>query len=260
MTKKKDASLSRHEALVLAWKTRKDYKGYDRSKGSAFNSWRAVVRTEKGRNIGFPATWKTYEEFRKDVGGEWSPGRVVCRIDTKAPHGSGNSFWSEKGFENASRMVVLEYQGAQKTLMEWSQELGLNYHGVRQRYFKGKDFTAHEVLFGKQKRERTPQERSAAFRTLRMLGAYRLRDKARGQHNDLTIEFMRREIAKPCTYCGDSARVGLDRVDNSKGHQQDNVVPCCYVCNCARMDNFSFEEMLLLGAVIRDIKRARNAN
>lgn len=42
---------------------------------------------------------------------------------------------------------------------------------------------------------------------------------------------------KPCTYCADPLPVlGLDRVDNLKGYMINNVVPCCKLCNQAKMD------------------------
>ena len=59
MTKKKDPNLTLHEALVLAWKNRADYKGYDRSKGSSFNSWRSIINTKKGQEAGFQNHGKT---------------------------------------------------------------------------------------------------------------------------------------------------------------------------------------------------------
>lgn len=37
---------------------------------------------------------------------------------------------------------------------------------------------------------------------------------------------------------------GLDRVDNSKSHDLENVVPCCKQCNIAK-SNYSKEEFLL---------------
>jgi hypothetical protein len=37
---------------------------------------------------------------------------------------------------------------------------------------------------------------------------------------------------KPCTYCGDPmSSVGYDRLDNDRGYDIDNVVPCCSTCN-----------------------------
>lgn len=40
----------------------------------------------------------------------------------------------------------------------------------------------------------------------------------------------------------------------------DNVVPCCYDCNCARNNNFTHEEMFILGKTIREIKNNRTKN
>ena len=60
-----------------------------------------------------------------------------------------------------------------------------------------------------------------------------------------------------CSYCKrkllPSAGGGLDRLDNSRGYTKDNVVPCCGICNIARGDNFSVEEMKILGATIAEI-------
>lgn len=257
MTAKKDQNLSRSEALAKAWKLRKDYKGYDKTKGSAFNSWRAITYTEKGAKAGFPESWRVFDNFFKDVQGDWARGRVVCRYNTKEPHGPQNSYWTDKGHENSGKLIRFTYKGEEKTLLEWSAQLGLNYQGVRQRYFRGKDLSTEEILFGKSRKIRTPHERNKAFRTLRMLGAYRLRDKRKGHHNDLTIDYFRELISSGCIYCGDTDRVGLDRIDNNIGHSKDNVVPCCYSCNTARNNNFSYDEMLVIGKSIRQVKEAR---
>jgi hypothetical protein len=61
------------------------------------------------------------------------------------------------------------------------------------------------------------------------------------RHNDLTrfdspCETISRDKAvelmmQPCIYCGVEKSHGLDRKDSSKGHSEDNVVPCCEKCN-----------------------------
>ena len=86
------------------------------------NSWRSKVFTQKGKKIGFPETWKTYEGFYNDVGKDYKDGYILRRIDT----------------------------------------------------------------------------------------------------------------TKPCVYCGDTKRIGADRIDNTKGHTKENCVPCCIECNIAR--------------------------
>lgn len=36
----------------------------------------------------------------------------------------------------------------------------------------------------------------------------------------------------PCGYCGSEIdTIGLDRLDNLKGYDVDNVIPCCKICN-----------------------------
>lgn len=259
MTAKKDPNLTRAEALAKSWKSRKDYKGYEKGIGTAFNSWRSITNTEKGRSIGFPSSWKDFSVFFAEVSGDWALGKIVCRHDSKVPHGKGNSYWADKGTENVGKLIRLAYEGEEKTLMEWCEQFNLNYQGVRQRYFRGKNLSVEEVLFGKKKKLRTKQDRDFAFRTARMFGAYRLRDSRKGFTCDLTIEHFRSVIAAGCVYCGDIERVGLDRIDNKLGHSVANVVPCCHSCNTARNDNFSYEEMLVVGKAIREIKEKRNA-
>jgi hypothetical protein len=84
--------------------------------------------------------------------------------------------------------------------------------------------------------------------------------KKRYSEGDLSFEDFLRLTKLPCHYCGvepsncansakidkkasDFAKVngdyiynGLDRVDNSKKHNLDNVVPCCKWCNIAKRD------------------------
>ena len=43
---------------------------------------------------------------------------------------------------------------------------------------------------------------------------------------------------------GDFIYNGLDRVDNTRGHSKDNVVPCCIDCNKSKLDR-SQEEFLV---------------
>ena len=91
------------------------------------------------------------------------------------------------------------------------------------------------------------------------VGSYRYFDKKRGLSNDLTAAWFRDNIeSKPCFYCGDaSKRSGGDRIDNSKGHTKNNVVPSCWDCNCTRGNRFSHEEMIIISDVIRTIKATR---
>jgi hypothetical protein len=72
-----------------------------------------------------------------------------------------------------------------------------------------------------------------------------------------TWDFLR---SQPCDYCGlkIETKIGsLDRLDNSKGYELGNVVPCCFICNTMRNDIWTPVEMRILGAVVGSLIRLR---
>ena len=86
-------------------------------------------------------------------------------------------------------------------------------------------------------------------------------DRKKEKICDLDREFLVNEIFnKSCTYCNTTKNIGCDRVDNTLGHLKTNVIPCCKICNTTRMNNFSYDEMLLLGKVIQKINMFRLKN
>lgn len=92
-----------------------------------------------------------------------------------------------------------------------------------------------------------------------LISAYIQIDKKKNIICDLTVDWMKENItSKSCIYCGDTENVGCDRIDNSKGHTKDNVVPCCGECNLTRGNRFSLEEMLKIGITIKQIKYNRS--
>ena len=84
-------------------------------------------------------------------------------------------------------------------------------------------------------------------RAVRLVAKYKQSDKKynRGECT-LTAKWVVDNIfPKPCIYCGESdwKKLGCDRIDNSKPHTPDNVVPCCEECNKKRHRK-PFEEFL----------------
>lgn len=129
-------------------------------------------------------------------------------------------------------------------------------------------------FFNRYARDRPPGAMCRVCHALRMKGknkaAYTLNpiksrlhtlkryDEKAGREFDLTEEWVREHIAcKPCTYCGDTENVGTDRIDNALGHTTANVIPACRICNVARNNIFTVDEMKLLGVVIAQIKFSR---
>lgn len=91
-------------------------------------------------------------------------------------------------------------------------------------------------------------------RTLRF-NNYKNQAKERGYNWELSKEFCYEIFKKDCHYCGEppSNRLkaknsifiynGIDRVDNTIGYKEDNVVPCCAFCNWSK-NNYTLQEFL----------------
>ena len=61
-----------------------------------------------------------------------------------------------------------------------------------------------------------------------------------------------------CHYCGSGERrLGMDRVDSSKGYLVENIVPCCYLCNRAKSD-MEYDEFIRLCSDIVKNEPTRN--
>jgi hypothetical protein len=73
---------------------------------------------------------------------------------------------------------------------------------------------------------------------------YKATAKRRDIEFNLTLEQFTELWNKPCYYCGDEIKtIGVDRVDNTKGYQVDNIVPCCAWCNKMKL-NYTKEEFI----------------
>ena len=62
-----------------------------------------------------------------------------------------------------------------------------------------------------------------------------------------------------CFYnCGSQLNKGgysLDRIDNSKGYSEDNVLPCCWNCNSLRRNKLSVEETIKIIQLLKDLRK-----
>lgn len=174
-----------------------------------------------------------------------------------------NCEWVLPSDVRTGKTVQFEYNGQVKSLKEWCLEYDLALHGVRLRYFRNKDYSPHEILFGKAPKRKKPkikdrrehEAQGLKDKASKMMSAYRHKDRKKGIRVDplFTPQWLLENILmKNCCYCGTDKNVGADRLDNSKGHSLENIVPCCYRCNTVRQDHFSYEEMLKIGKFIRE--------
>lgn len=70
--------------------------------------------------------------------------------------------------------------------------------------------------------------------------------KMRGRSWTISEEEFTRLSLAPCHYCHRvhfETGTGLDRIDNSRGYEEGNVLPCCGTCNRIRCHLLTVEEM-----------------
>ena len=84
----------------------------------------------------------------------------------------------------------------------------------------------------------------------------------RGLVWDIPADEYGKLLSLPCHYCGfelSKTGVGLDRKDNSLGYLITNVVPCCWECNTAKFNFWSYDEMIkYIGPAIRAARLSRS--
>ena len=83
------------------------------------------------------------------------------------------------------------------------------------------------------------------------------RKYSRYKKRDGVLDFTRKEFYEwiensSCYYCGsdETQTLGLDRIDNNKGHKKDNVVVACELCNTTKGHRFTVEQMKKIGKLI----------
>jgi Zn-finger nucleic acid-binding protein len=75
-----------------------------------------------------------------------------------------------------------------------------------------------------------------------------------GDGFDYSLEEIRDLLSQgECFYCHRKEWLGLDRIDNFKGHTKDNTLVSCELCNMTRGRRFSVDEMKVIGAAIQSL-------
>lgn len=103
---------------------------------------------------------------------------------------------------------------------------------------------------------RKEQEQYPEVRARVLLSDLRGSDRKRDMACTLTLDFVRIHVAAPCVYCGeDEIMRTLDRIDNTVGHTEDNVVSACTRCNRVRI-NMPYAAWLLVAPGMRAAREA----
>lgn len=233
-----------------------------------YNIWRSFMFTNKGKSVGCSDSWKLFINFYNDTKHKYIYGYRLIRLDKSKPFTNNNCIFAndlESGNYRTNNTCI-EYNGESKTIREWSIYLNKSIAGIRNRYYKNNGLSSQEILLGKNrisKRDLLSIE-GLSYQKIRdkaskMCSSYRIKDVRNNRNFDLTADYLIDNILKEkCIYCGSDKNVGCDRIDNKLGHTKDNVVPCCVICNTARNDNFTHEEMKKIGTTIREVINLRN--
>lgn len=242
------------------------------SKDKKFNnSYRGFRYTLKGKKIGFSDSWKEFNNFKNDMYDSYDEEKTLFRLDKTKEFSKENCKWITKEelnlYNRDAKSIFLTYADETLSLKEWSEKLELSLSGIRLRYFRCKDYTNYEILFGKTKKAKrlliNTQDlntKQIRLKASKMISSYRIKDlKNFGVDIKLDTDwFIENVLKSKCTYCDDTSNLGCDRIYNTKPHTKENVIPCCYICNTSRNNHFTVEEFKLIGKVIKDIKTKRN--
>ena len=70
----------------------------------------------------------------------------------------------------------------------------------------------------------------------RSIKSYKNGAKQRGIEFNIDRNVILDIISNSCYYCGSMEKIGIDRIDSSKGYIESNIVPCCPICNRMKWD------------------------
>lgn len=141
--------------------------------------------------------------------------------------------------ESISEKNKQYYQENKEEILEKHREWKNNNPTYNEEYYKkNKD----KLLEQSKQYYNTPMGRAN-----HLLSGYKTNDEKynRGECT-ITLEWMIENIfTQPCHYCGEEGWeiMGCDRIDNSKPHTPDNVVPCCRECNLKKQKK-DYEEFI----------------
>ena len=147
------------------------------------------------------------------------------------------------------RLIVVAYDHTDdkwnayfKCICDCGTEKIINYKCLKRRQTKSCGCKKREHLYNLNKREIG----EACFN--RIYAKYKKDANQRGYFFDLSKEYFKKLTKLNCYYCGqepnniaknlygmgDYIYNGIDRIDNTKGYEEKNVVSCCSICNHAK--------------------------
>lgn len=99
----------------------------------------AQSRYYKDRGIKLYEPWNDFEKFYEWAKDKYFEESSIDRIDNDKGYNPSNCRFANKYTQanNKRNNIIIEYEGKQKTLAEWSRKTGINYFCLRTRYLQG---------------------------------------------------------------------------------------------------------------------------
>ena len=100
-----------------------------------------------GRGITVCAEWDSFEQFVEDMGDRPSSEHSIERLDNNGPYAPWNCVWASKSAQanNRRNTIRVLVNGAQKTLMQLSADLGTTYMVLYKRLVVHKQDIAYVI-------------------------------------------------------------------------------------------------------------------
>lgn len=125
---KRMRSVFKHGGVLGGYATR-EYRAWMAMKARCHYKGHKAFKNYGGRGIAVCDRWRhSFENFRNDMG-ECPSGLMLERIDNDKGYDPSNCKWAtfKEQQNNRRDNVFITYKGKIKTMMEWSNEVGINY-------------------------------------------------------------------------------------------------------------------------------------
>lgn len=166
--------------------------------------------------------------------------------------------WSEKYYEEHKEEIIAQKR---EYYEEHKEELNAR---KREKYKDPEDRQIAQEINRKSRvknRDKILEKNRSGKRRFQFLTSYA---KGRELSCLLTEDQYVILISVPCDYCDNqlgstinATGVGLDRIDNSRGYEMDNVVSCCVICNRLRGDHLTPEETRIAVKAVIDFRKTK---
>ena len=117
-----------------------EYKIWDSMRQRCHNPNNKKYHLYGARGITVCEEWRnSFEAFYRDMGPKPTPNHSIDRRENDKGYSKENCRWVTQKEQNNNKGNNLNftYQGKTQNLMQWSQELGFNYHNVKYRIHNG---------------------------------------------------------------------------------------------------------------------------